>query len=139
MSDKLRLRDGSVQMYDFCQAAKFRDPDYPMDITKEVRDVLKDVHPSMVIGFGALALRLYKIQYSYHTVRGNEKEGTKYLLLPPSDPTYALEEHFEREVMIEGILQESIKDYNRKFPYRAISNVEILEVSLIADANLAIG
>jgi len=111
MSDRLRLRDGGVQMYDFCQAAKFRDPECPMDITKEVRDVLKDVHPSMVIGFGALALRFYKIRYSYQTIRGNEKEGIKYLLLPPSDPTYALEEHFEREVMIEGILQDSIKDY----------------------------
>lgn len=138
MEQKVRVADGKVQIYDFCQTARFAEPDWPADITESICGLLKDVHPSMVIGFGAIAMKLYHVRYTYRTGRGNDREGTKYLFLPETDDINKLE-GYELDVMVEGILQRNIDDYNRKYPYRAISNVQILGVEPLANAKLAIG
>lgn len=63
---------------------------------------------------------IYKIRYTYKTVRGNKKENYKYLIA--SDGTDAKFKFLDY-----------IKRFNKEKPYRAISNVRILEVDYTAD------
>lgn len=134
----MKIKDSSLHIYEFCKNAKFVDPDYPADITEEVKATLKDMHPSMIIGSGVLGMTVYKVSYSYHTIRGNYREGYKMLFLKEGDPINFLE-GFERDIMIEGRMQIYFDNFNFKYPFRAISNVQILDVVQYANAELNIG
>ena len=58
---------------------------------------------------------IYKVTYSYKTARGNKKENDKYLIA--SDETDAKFRFLDY-----------INEFNKEKPYRAISNVKILDV-----------
>lgn len=63
---------------------------------------------------------IFKIRYSYKTKRGNWKENYKYLFADDCpDSKFKFLEY--------------IADFNRKKPYRAISNVKILGVTYMGD------
>lgn len=70
----MKVHDGRIHFYDFWQHATFTDPDYPVVITDEVRDELKDMHPSKFVAVGTLGMMIYKVKYSYSTKSGNYKE-----------------------------------------------------------------
>lgn len=80
-------------------------------------------HPKQIIG--DLPVPVWKIAYKYMTQRNNEKTGVKYII---RDSTCW--DGVENEFM------QHIKDNNEKFPERAISNVEILDVNFIGNAVL---
>ena len=61
---------------------------------------------------------IYKIIYTYKTIRGNAKENHKYII--EKDSTEA-----------KFSFLKYIKDSNENKPYRAISNVKILDVVLL--------
>ncbi len=65
-----------------------------------------------------LKLNVYKIRYTYKTNRSNPKENTKY--------TIAINKEEARFKFIEYI-----NNFNIQKPYRAISNVKILDVELL--------
>lgn len=134
----VKIKNGSMHIYDFCKNAKFIDPDYPYDITEDMKAILKDLHPSMIIGSGVLGMTVYKVSYGYITKRGNYKEAYKMLFLKEGDPINYLDS-FERDIMIEGLIQRYIDNFNIMYPYRAISNVKILDIVKYANAELNIG
>ena len=138
MINMTAVKDNSIHIYDFCKNAKFIDPDYPADITDDVKMMLQDLHPSMIIGRGILGMTVYKVSYEYDTKRGNHKKGYKMLFLKDGDSINYLD-FYERDIMIEGLMQEYFSDYNYKYPYRVISNVKILEIVQFANAELSIG
>lgn len=67
-----------------------------------------------------IKFEIYKVVYTYKTVRGNKKENYKYLIA--SDDTDARIKFLDH-----------IKKFNEEKPYRAISNVKILDVVYTAD------
>lgn len=138
-STAVKIKNSSMHIYDFCKNAKFIDPDYPIyDITDQMKDMLKDLHPTMIIGSGVLGMTVYKVSYGYTTKRKNYKEAYKMLFLKEEDPVNSLDT-FERDIMIEGLIQNYVIDFNHKYPYRALSNVEILDIVKYANAELSIG
>ena len=80
-------------------------------------------HPKQIIG--DLPVPVWKVLYRYTTKRNNEKENVKYML---GDSTYW--------DYVENVFKQSIRDNNEKFPERAISNVEILDVNFMGNAVL---
>lgn len=126
----------AICLYDFVMSAKYVDMVYPMDITKEMQEELKDLHPSMIIGGGVIGLNMYKITYQYSTKRDNGKTGKKYMF---ANATEMAADDFEASIMVEGEFINWVTRFNAKFPFRSISNVKILEVVPCACANLSIG
>lgn len=122
-----------VLVYDFACNAKFSDPDYPADMTAEMREKFKDMHPSMVIGGGNFNMIVYLVTYSYVTVRGNQREGHRYLFIPAEK----VDDEMDYEVT--RVFDSYIDKFNRENPHRAFSNVQILDVERYANAELAIG
>lgn len=97
---------------------------------QEVLEQLKDMHPLQVIN-NSVTIPLYCVTYEYDTVRRNRRIGKKYFFgnVGGSDP-------YEQEVMAETYLSRWVDNFNSGHPYRAISNVEILEVVHLANAHL---
>lgn len=96
--------------------------------TEKYRRLLKNLHPKQILN-SMLSIPLYQIRYSYRTIRGNTREGKKYYFSLNGE-----HEEFEFEVSMK--LEDWINDENYRRPYRAISNVEILEITRVAYANL---
>lgn len=65
-----------------------------------------------------IKLYVYRVNYSYKTKRGNLKENYKIIILNRNDKTEA---KFK--------LMEYLTEFNQKYPFRAISNVKILDIS----------
>ena len=65
---------------------------------------------------------IYKVIYSYKTARGNKKENYKYLMA--SD---GMDAKFK--------FLDYINKFNKEKPYRAISNVKILDVVYTASVS----
>lgn len=124
----------SIHPFEFLQYACFSECNYPADITEVVKDELKDIHPSMFIGDN-ISFKMYKVTYLYTTMRGNEKQSYKYLFLKE----YEGLDEYEASIMVEGILENWIQDFNFKFPFRAILNVKILDIVPYAKASLMVG
>lgn len=124
----------SIHPFEFLQSAKFANCSYPADITEVVKDELKDVHPSMFIG-DDIFFMLFKIAYSYNTNRGNYRESYKVVFLNDFE---GLSE-YEASIMAETKFQSWLDTFNRQYPFRAISNVQILEIVPFANASLLVG
>lgn len=125
-----------IQLRDFAMHAQFVDPDYPADITEEVRSTLKDLHPSKVIGGGNFRCVMFRVEYSYKTKRGNDRDNYKYIFIPENDLP---EEGYEREIIVQDEFNKAIEKFNFDNPYRIIQDVEITNIITYADAKLAIG
>ena len=98
--------------------------------TKYYRDFLKKLHPKQILN-SSMVIPLYKVEYGYMTTRSNVRQGEKYF--------FALEgEHEDIRLQVEIALQDWIDKENKEKPYRAISNVTILDVKRVAYATLAL-
>ena len=124
---------GLIHPSDFLANARFADPDYPADITDEIKNELKDCHPSMFIG-DKLTMDMYKVKFRYDTQRGNSKETMKYFLMNDTD---GLSE-YEASVMVEGRFQRWLDSFNLSNPCRALLNVEILSIQPFCKAMVAL-
>ncbi len=98
-------------------------------VDTETTERLYKVHPAQVIG--EIKVPLFKVVYSYITNKGNIKKHEKFIFL--------IQEHEDCFMEIEMKFDDWVKDYNASHPYRAISNVQILEVEPVAKALLRIG
>lgn len=96
---------------------------------KSYRDFIKKLHPAQILT-GRLTPPLLEVTYSYVTNRGNYKVAKKYLLLR------SLHEDVDIEVDME--LRDWVDAQNKAYPYRRISNVQILEINLIAYATISL-
>lgn len=89
----------------------------------EVEKLLNSLNPMQVINDlnDDVHITIHRINYSYTTIRGNKKNGVKYLITNSLDPQINLKEKLDIWV----------KDFNKNKPYRAISNVKFLDGSCI--------
>lgn len=97
--------------------------------TAEYREFVKKLHPAQVLT-GRLTAPLLEVKYSYVTIRGNYRTAKKYLLLRSI--------HEEVDFEVDMILRDWVDEQNKERPYRKISNVEILEINLIAYATISL-
>lgn len=125
---------GLIHPTDFLANARFADCDYPGDITDQVRDELKDCHPSMFIG-DKLLMNMFKVKFSYETTRGNYKEALRYLLMNDTEGL----DSYEASVMVESTFDSWICSYNSANPYRALLNAKILSIEPFCRACVALG
>lgn len=65
-----------------------------------------------------ITFKVYKVKYTYKTNKGNPKENEKYLIAD-----------YEERAKLDFI--EYINNFNKEKPFRAISNVKILDIELI--------
>lgn len=79
----------------------------------------KNIHPKQLIS-EEIPIPVWKIHYSYYTARGNTKEADKYLL--------DNENAWDR---VEDQFMSYIKEQNKKYPDRKLSNVKILDSYLM--------
>mgnify|MGYP006896542036 FL=1 len=79
------------------------------------------IHPKQLIS-SEVKVPVWRIKYSYLTTRNNEKTSTKYILAAESDYD-----------IVEAEFWEYIKQVNESMPYRAISNVEILDIGYMGE------
>lgn len=86
----------------------------------------KNIHPKQLIS-EEIPIPVWKIHYSYYTVRGNPKEANKYIL----DNEYAWDR-------IDVLFMNYIKEQNEKHPERKLSNVKILDSYLMGKIYLKI-
>lgn len=84
----------------------------------------KDIHPKQLIS-EVIPIPVWKIHYSYHTVRGNPKEANKYIIKD--------ENAWD---CIDNEFNHYIQEQNEKYPERKLSNVEILDASFMGNAEL---
>ncbi|AAK79171.1 hypothetical protein [Clostridium acetobutylicum] len=78
----------------------------------------KKIHPRQVISFlEEIPISIYKVKFRYTTFRGNRREKEMYFLIK----TYSPEEDMQK------YLDKYINDFNKKFPNRQLSNVQILD------------
>lgn len=97
--------------------------------TAEYREFIKKLHPAQVLT-GRLTAPLLEVRYSYVTNRGNCRTAKKYLFLRSI--------HEELDFEIDMILRDWVDEQNKAHSYRKISNVEILEINLIAYATISL-
>ena len=95
--------------------------------TEEYREFIKKLHPTQFLT-GRLTAPLYEVEYSYVTVRGNDRKAYKYILLRL--------EHDDLDLEIEMIFSDWVEELNRKCPYRRILNAQILKITPIAYATI---
>ena len=86
----------------------------------EMKEFLQ-IHPKQLISSEA-KVPVWRIKYSYLTARNNEKTSTKYILAEESDYD-----------IVEPEFLEYVKKINKSMPYRAISNVKILEIGYMGE------
>lgn len=98
-----------------------------LEKTKKYREFIKKLHPTQMLT-RRLTAPFYEVEYSYMTVRDNIKKKKKYVLLRM--------EHDDLDLEIEMMLKDWVEEHNCKYPYRKISNVDILEIRLIAYASI---
>ncbi len=113
---------------DFFKQVEYLDTLLPCVITEQVNDELRNVHPSQIIMMPQTMI-LYRVKISYRTLRGRERESSKYVFFPDDN-------HEPMEVDMKVLCH--IEDENKSMPYRAISNVKILEVESMAKTSLSI-
>lgn len=96
--------------------------------TDEYRSFIRKLHPRQILNM-RLTIPMYRVRYSYITARGNVRSGEKYFFGNSG-------EHDDIELEVEIALHDWFDEENRQHPYRAVSNVTILDVSRVAYAVL---
>lgn len=79
----------------------------------------KNCHPKQIIN-KEIAVPIWKVNYSYKTIRNNQKNAIKYLILK--------EDSWD---LIENEFNNYIENQNEKYPERKLSNVEILDIKFL--------
>ncbi|MBS4893809.1 MAG: hypothetical protein KHZ90_08540 [Veillonella parvula] len=86
-------------------------------IKNNYKDELLNAHPKQIVNkIDNIPLMIYKVNYSYTTVRGNKKEGVKYFIYNTFNPQINMEEE----------LNSYIKEFNKENPNRNLLNVKFL-------------
>lgn len=98
--------------------------------TEEYREFFKKLHPSQFLN-SRIHIPIYRVKYSYFTVRQNYRVSCKYMFL--------MQEHEEVYMEVEMAFRDWVDELNKRKPYRKISNAEILEIRPIAYASFQIG
>ncbi len=98
--------------------------------TEEYRTFLKKLHPKQILNM-QITLPLYRVRYQYQTQRRNIRQGEKFFFATAG-------EHDDLALEVELKLKDWFEDENRERPYRAVSNVEILDVDRVAYATLSL-
>ena len=96
--------------------------------TEEYRAFLKKLHPKQILNM-RITIPLYRVRYSYMTQRGHTRQSEKYFFATDG-------EHDELYLDVEIKLKDWFEEENRERPYRAVSNVEILDIDRVAYATL---
>ena len=96
----------------------------------EVLEMLQNMHPMQIIN-SSVSIPVFRVTYEYETKRRNHRTGEKYYFgnVGGADP-------FEQEIMADTFLSQWVDAFNTDHPFRAISNVKILEVVHYANAYL---
>lgn len=88
--------------------------------TDEYRAFLKKLHPKQILNM-RVTIPMYRVRYQYQTSRGNIRQGEKFF--------FALAGEYDDLVFeVEMKLKDWFENENRERPYRAVSNVEILDI-----------
>lgn len=96
--------------------------------TDEYRAFLKKLHPKQILNM-RVTIPMYRVRYQYQTSRGNIRQSEKFF--------FALAgEHEDLVFEVEIKLKDWFERENRERPYRAVSNVEILDIDRVAYATL---
>lgn len=98
--------------------------------TEKCRAFIKDLHPKQILNM-QVTIPFYQVQFQYETVRGNLRTGEKYFFANSG-------EHPDIDLEIEMKLKDWVSEENFRRPYRAISNVTILDIRRIAYAHLTL-
>lgn len=98
--------------------------------TGKYRQFIKKLHPKQILNM-QITIPFYQVRFQYQTIRGNLRTGEKYFFA-----NYG--EHPDIDLEIEMQLEEWVKNENFKRPYRAMSNVTILDVRQVAYAQLTL-
>ncbi len=85
---------------------------------------IKNIHPKQLIS-ETIPIPIWKIHYSYYTIRGNLKEAYKYIIKDESAWD-----------CIDNEFKQYIENQNEKYPERKLSNVEILDVYFMGNIEL---
>lgn len=96
--------------------------------TENYRAFLKKLHPKQILNM-RITIPLYRVRYSYITQRGNTRQSEKFFFATAG-------EHEELTFEVEIKLKDWFENENRERPYRAVSNVEILDIDRVAYATL---
>lgn len=76
----------------------------------------EDINPRQIVNNSNLSVVLYRVDYSYTTIRGNPKQGEKYFMLNGINPQMDMRKELDRY----------INDFNVKNPNRKLLNVKFL-------------
>ena len=98
--------------------------------TEEYRSCMKKLHPTQVLNT-QIIIPMYRVRYRYMTQRGNLRKGTKFFFAVAGD-------HPDMDFEIEMKLEDWVDEIKRNAPFRSISNVKILDIDLIAYAELSL-
>lgn len=98
--------------------------------TEEYREFIKKLHPKQILNM-QITIPFYEVRFQYETIRGNVRAGKKYFFANSG-------EHEEIEMEIAMELEDWVEEENRKKPYRAWSNVTILDIRRVAYAQLRV-
>lgn len=98
-----------------------------LEETEKYRGMIKKLHPTQMLT-GRLTAPFYEVEYSYLTARKNYRKRKKYVLLRI--------EHDDLDLEIRMMLEDWVAEHNRKYPYRKISNVDILDIRPVAYATI---
>lgn len=109
---KIKLKGGFMDREEFFKQLVVND--------SEMKEFLQ-IHPKQLIS-SEVKVPVWQIKYSYLTARNNEKTSIKYILAAESDYD-----------IVEVEFWEYIKAINENLPYRAISNVEILDIDYMGE------
>lgn len=128
------VHDYVVHPFDFLKMVQLSR--YGCNNTSEIREELKDIHPSVFIG-NRISTNIYKISYSYEVVRnGKRKNREKYKLIFSQDN---YDEEYEKEIMLENEFDTFVDDYNREHKYGTMLNVKILSIEFYCTASFYVG
>lgn len=132
MNGEHHERRESMHIHEFADCCEFSEVAIggTLPATQEYRHFLKNLHPKQILNMQIL-IPFYEVQFQYETIRGNLRTGKKYFFANNG-------EHENIDLEIEMKLEDWVQDENRRRPYRAISNVNILDIRRVAYADLAL-
>ncbi len=104
------------------------DPEYGTDITDDVGEKMAEIHPSQKVLLGVndgAPAAIYHVFYRYYTGRGNARAQEKYMFLPKRGDGWDT-------VELVRIFMDWCERFNRRHPYRRISNIQVCSIEPFA-------
>lgn len=128
----MNVKGGNVcSINNFFANCRFVDPKTNL-ANESIKNHLIDMHPTQWIG-DKVIIKIYQVRYSYNTARGNYRIGSKYFMI--NEPFM---EAGDFDYWADMYLHDWVEARNKKWPYKAISNVKILDVEPYANSILFI-